>query len=111
MQLYYRSIHSAVRFDRSVQVSGLSYVTFLSQHLEERTTLRNVLPPVVQWVVSVGTGPGILAEHLAYHFTIGTRPSGEKQTEKESESRASRGVASEQGTEPDIQSKKYTSFV
>lgn len=47
------------------------------KHLEKHTTRRNVLPPVVQWVVSMGAGPGILAEHLAYHITAGTRPSTE----------------------------------
>lgn len=44
--------------------------------------MRNALPPVVQWVVGVGTGPGVLTEHLAYHITSGTRPSAESQTEE-----------------------------
>lgn len=66
-----------------------------AKHLEPRTTLRNVLPPVVQWVVSVGTGPGVLAEHLAYHIAVGTRPSTEKQTEKDVLRGARRVVRSE----------------
>lgn len=61
----------------------LNHAAFLSsaaqnlKYLEKHTTVRNVLPPVVQWVVGVGTGPGVLAEHLAYHITVGTRPSTE----------------------------------
>lgn len=52
----------------------------------------------MQWVVSMGTGPGILAEHLAYHITVGTRPSTESQTEKDYLSGTRRGVVIEPGT-------------
>lgn len=61
----------------------------------KHTTARNVLPPVVQWVVSMGTGPGVLTEHLAYHIAVGTRPLIEEQTEKDSLNRARRGMATE----------------
>lgn len=40
----------------------------------------NVQPPVMQWVVGVTTGSGVLAEHLAYHIAAGTRPSTQQQT-------------------------------
>lgn len=64
----------------------------------KRTTVRNVLPPVMQWVVSVGAGSGILAEHLAYHITTGTRPSTEERTETDYLSGTRRGVVGEPGT-------------
>ena len=72
-----------------------------TKHLAERkrTTLRNAPPPVVQWVVSVGAGSSVLAEHLAYHITVGTRPSTEQeQTAKDFLSGARKGVATEPGT-------------
>ncbi|KAG7242753.1 hypothetical protein INR49_020128 [Caranx melampygus] len=56
-----------------------------------------------QWVVSMGTGPGVLAEHLAYHITIGTRPSTEKQTEKD----VLRGARRVEATEPDSLPRGY----
>lgn len=48
--------------------------SLLSYRVTGCTTVRNVLPPVVQRVVSVGAGPGILAQHLTYHIAVGTRP-------------------------------------
>lgn len=54
--------------------------TQTSTQMREHTTVWHLQPPVMQWVVGVTAGSGVLAEHLAYHITAGTRPSTQQQT-------------------------------
>lgn len=50
-----------------------------------RTTGRNLSPPVVQRVVGVGAGAGVLAQHLTDHINAGSRAAARQQRGKPSE--------------------------
>lgn len=58
-----------------------------------RTTGRNLSPPVVQRVVGVGAGAGVLAQHLTDRISAGSRAAARQQRGKPSETGNSDGGA------------------